>query len=98
MAMAMAMAYFKSPLSRSTPSLFQNVALHFHARQLGPESADFHLLGAHRRFAVSLLWRWALTQLNSICSTTPSAVAAATMLFFHQAHRLLFKFEHVARP
>lgn len=60
----------------------QDVALHRHARQFGAEPADLHLLGAHRLASTPLSLRcfWALTQLDSVWSTTPSVRAAAAML------------------
>ena len=64
----------------------QDVALHLDARQLGPKSTDLHLLSANdlavRKLSapLSLLYQSALAQLNSVCSTTPADLAAATML------------------
>ena len=41
-------AYFNAELSHRVSRRFcQNIALHLHARQLGPQPADLHLLGAH---------------------------------------------------
>ena len=39
-------AYFTAIPSRSTPSLFYDVALHLHARQLRAEPCQLHLFGA----------------------------------------------------
>jgi hypothetical protein len=49
-------AYFNSALSHRVSRRFsQDVALHLHPRQLGPQPTDFHLLGTHFHFAVSAL-------------------------------------------
>ena len=64
----------------------QDVALHFHARQFGPQPTDLHLLSAHdlavRKLSapLSLLYQSALAQLNSVCSTTPRDLPAVAML------------------
>ena len=67
-------AYFKSTPLRSTPRFSQDARLHPHARQLGPEPADFHLLGTHglavNAFEFALALCLAIHKSRWICSAS----------------------------
>ena len=80
----------------------QDVALHLHARQLGPQPADLHLLGAHGGLAVSALELAQPVRLDPVeqrlidhaqCPRRRRDALPA----FHQSNRLLLEFERVAR-
>ena len=60
-------------------------ALHLHSRQLRPQTGDLHLLRRDPRLAadlfVQLAFRFAFTQLESVCSTTPRLRDVSAMLW-----------------
>ena len=97
-------AYFKSTLLHRVSRRFsQNARLHLHARQFGPEPADFHLLGAHRRFAVSscelaLALRLDPVEERLVNHTQRSGRRSDSLSALDQLERLLLEFERVARP
>ena len=97
-------AYFKSILLHRVSRRFsQNVALHLHARQLGPKSADFHLLSVDGRFAVrsrELALPMSLDPVEQrlIDHTQRARCRRDALAVVHQPNCLLLEFERVARP
>ena len=97
-------AYFKSMLSHRVSRRFsQDIALHLHACQLGPQPADLHLFGAHRRFTVGsceLALSMGLDSVEQHLVNPPQRARHRrdALTVVHQTHRLLLEFERVARP
>ena len=80
----------------------QNVTLHFHVRQLGPEPADFHLLGTYG-LAVGSCEFALLMRLDPVEQCLVEHAQRArhrrdALAVVHQAHCLLLELERVARP
>ena len=97
-------AYFKSTLLHRVSRRFsQYVALHLHACQLSAQPADFHLLGAHRRFTVralelALALRLHPVEQRLLHDPQRSGGRCNALPTLDQPDRLLLEFERVARP
>ena len=81
---ALTKAYLILPLGKVRRRFSRMSRSMAYPRQLGPQTADLHLLGSHLRLAgcpCRLPARCALIQLPSVCSTTPNVRATDAALW-----------------